>query len=220
MFTHRFGMIAGALILCTLLFVERDLALAGKRESGRYSIQFKDTSISDALNQLGAATRIRITMESVLDARITKSYRDLRIDEIIRDMFKNMSYVSVWTYGDKGVDSIDIRVFDEDKSPEAQTPLPENTRPFFDTPPVRRRVPPARTGSETDMAGSADRERDVGSDDRNDEEKEASASIDTEKEENAPEKTDETEMEKEDTAASTDEKEGTGADEDKASGSQ
>lgn len=219
-FMSRCGIFAGAFILCTLCFLEKNPVLADNRVNDRYSIHFKDASISDALKQLAATTRIQITMERALEARITKSYKDQRIDEIIRDMFKNMSYVSVWTYGEQGVNSIDIRIFDEDNSPGSPpVSLPETPLPVFDRSQIRRRIPTPRTRSEPTMSGRTDEEKDDATEGQKEEEKQESASNDDEKNENESVKTDEKDSEKEDTAAPSDEKEDAGASEDKASGS-
>jgi len=230
MLTSRCGIFAGALILCTVLVLENNPVLADNSLNDRYSIHFKDASIADALKQLSSTTRIRITMERVLDARITKSYKDQRIDEIIRDMFKNMSYVSVWTYGEQGVNSIDIRIFDEDKSPESSPmPFPETPLPVLDRSQLRRRIPTSQTRSEPRMPGRTDAEGEDAPEDQKDEENQETASNDDEKKENESIKTDEKDAEKEDTDApsvgkeDTDApsagREDTGASEDKASSS-
>lgn len=205
--TIRYSVFLGALVLCSVL-IERNLVQAENRVSGRYSINFNDTPISEALRQLTQTTRIKINVGRSLEGRITKSYRNQSIDEIIRDMLKNLSYASIWTYSEKGVDSIDIRVFDEDKSGASRgMAIPEPVTPIIEKPRAKRPVVTSRTRSETDTAGSTDTEKDAEQEDQKDEEEKEQASTGAGQEENENLKGAQKDSEKEETEESSGEKE-------------
>lgn len=79
----------------------------------RVSLEFKNASISDILDELTIITGIDISANKIPeDSRVTKSYRNLTIEQIVRDLFKSTSFALIWNYGHSGVHSLDIKVFD------------------------------------------------------------------------------------------------------------
>ena len=93
---------------------------AGKDEEGRWSIDFNNITISEALSQLSQVTGIKIYTKRPLENKITRSYTNRTIDEIIKDLCRDVSHASVWHFSEKGVDSIGIAIFDRGASGDAE----------------------------------------------------------------------------------------------------
>ena len=81
---------------------------AGRDENARWSIDFNNISLTDALSQLSQVTGIKVFTKKPLESKVTRSYTNQTIDKIIKDLFRNMNCASVWYYSEKGVDSIGI----------------------------------------------------------------------------------------------------------------
>lgn len=113
-----------ALLFSVMLFSPSVLH-AEKKENPTWSINFNNIAISAALDQLTRFTRVKIDVNKPIEDRITKSYRDQTIDEILRDMLKNLNYASAWSYGEAGVNAITIWVFEKGGGSDAgEMPVP------------------------------------------------------------------------------------------------
>jgi type II secretory pathway component GspD/PulD (secretin) len=70
-------------------------------------LQFRSVSISDALKQITQSTGIKIVTSKQLGNQvITRSYKNQTVERILRDIFRDMNFALVWSYGEKGVDSV------------------------------------------------------------------------------------------------------------------
>jgi len=92
-------------------------------------LQFQSVSISEALKQITQTTGIKIITPKQLGSQvITRSYENQTIEHILKDMFRDMNYALVWSYGEKGIDSVRILALDKgsgtgaDDSPGAVRP--------------------------------------------------------------------------------------------------
>jgi hypothetical protein len=103
----------GWVILFAIALFDPIVSHAGSDENGRWSIDFNNIPIADALSQLSEVTGIRVFTKKPLQSKITRSYTNQTIGEIIRDLFRNMNCASVWHYSEKGVDSIGIVIVDQ-----------------------------------------------------------------------------------------------------------
>lgn len=100
-------------LLLGLVFFRCSVGLADTKEHARWSINFSAVSISEALNQLTQMTGIKIFTKTPLDRKISpKVYTNQSIDQILKDLLRGVNYAAVWHYGEKGVDSIGILIFD------------------------------------------------------------------------------------------------------------
>ena len=82
-------------------------------ERERWSIDFANAPLSDVLRELTNMTGVNIITESTLGNRLfTKSYKNQTIEEILKDIFRNVNHASVWQYKENHLDSISIRIFD------------------------------------------------------------------------------------------------------------
>lgn len=101
------------LILCLVLL--RPSALyAEVDENALWSLQFRSVSISEALEKITQTTGIKIiTPKQLGDQVITRSYENKTIEHILKDMFRDMNYALVWSYGEKGIDSVRILALDK-----------------------------------------------------------------------------------------------------------
>jgi hypothetical protein len=166
------------------------VAFAEGEEGARWSIDFGAISLSEAFDQLTQLTGIRIFTTAPLAYRIPpKRYMNQRIEQILKDLLKNVNYAAVWHYSESGIESIGILAFDRQRV-ESHSPvssagkvgtmprsLPGISRP--------RRPPPSRQvgGSERDEGVKeppAEPEETEGSEaDDKDEELEQSSTDDT-----------------------------------------
>jgi hypothetical protein len=122
------------------------IVLAEIREEELWSIDFGAISVSEALDQLAQLTGIKIVTEARLTQKIApKSYKNRSIEQILKDLLKNVNSAAVWNYSEKGVESIGILAFDRQKADSTPAvsaggagpmarPIPRVSRP--------RRLPP------------------------------------------------------------------------------
>lgn len=79
-----------------------------------WSLDVKDLTISEVLSKLSLVTGTEISINKPLgDKRLTKSYVNQTIEQIIKDLLRGVNYTSVWHHGEKDPDSIDIWIFDQ-----------------------------------------------------------------------------------------------------------
>jgi hypothetical protein len=98
-------------------------ALAEIQEEARWSIDFGDISISEALDQLTKVTGIKIVTKTPLFHKISpKRYRDQSIEQILKDLLKNVNFAAVWHYSERGIESIGIVAFDRQRV-ESHSPV-------------------------------------------------------------------------------------------------
>jgi type II secretory pathway component GspD/PulD (secretin) len=140
--------ISWALFAC-LVLSSPSAFCADVHENTSYSLQFKSVSISDALKQIAETTGIKIiTPKQLGDQVITKSYKNQTIERILKDMFRDMNFALVWSYGEKGIDSVKIVALEKGSaagarySPEAARPTIRDYRAA--RPPAQRQAPPKR----------------------------------------------------------------------------
>ena len=89
-------------------------AVAGEVEDGLWSFSFNNVSVAEVLKQLSEKTGIDIvTSRPPQEKRVTKSYENQTIEEILRDVFRGANYTLVWDYDDRGIESIAVNFFDQ-----------------------------------------------------------------------------------------------------------
>lgn len=99
-----------------LVFYKCSIGLAETKENVQWSIDFGAISISEAFDQLTQITGIKIFTTTPLAHKICpKGYINQSIDQILKDMLKNVNYAAVWLYGKRGLESIGILAFDRDR---------------------------------------------------------------------------------------------------------
>ena len=98
-------------------------------EDPLYSLQFRSVSISEALKQIAQTTGIKIVTPKQLGNQvITRSYKNQTVERILRDMFRDMNFALVWSYGEKGIDSVKIVTLDKGTGAGARY-SPKEARP-------------------------------------------------------------------------------------------
>jgi hypothetical protein len=121
--------ISWPLLACLVLFIPGAFC-AEVYEDSLYSLQFRSVSISEALNQIAQSTGIKIAtpMQSGNQV-ITRSYKNQTIEFILKDIFRDMNFALVWSYGEKGIiESVKIVTLDRGSgagarySPKAEGP--------------------------------------------------------------------------------------------------
>ncbi len=101
------------LIFLTFLYMPINVS-ASNIENQRWSFDFKDCTISDALRQISSVMNIEILASRGGYEEFNRSYTDQTIDQILRDIFWKDNCAMIWRYGDSGLASIDIWVFKGD----------------------------------------------------------------------------------------------------------
>ena len=103
------------LVLGVVVF-SRGKVGAETEENALWSIDLGAISLSEAFDQLSQVTDIKIFTTTLLTHRIPpKRYMRQSIDQILKDMLRNVNYAAVWHYGEKGITSIGIFAFDREK---------------------------------------------------------------------------------------------------------
>lgn len=104
-----------ALVLGLVVFTCSEL-FAETEENRQWSIDFGAISISEAFDQLTRITGIKISTTTPLAHKISpKRYINQSIDQILKDVLKNVNYAAVWLYGERGLESIGILAFDRER---------------------------------------------------------------------------------------------------------
>ena len=116
------------LFACLVLF-SLSAFCADVYEDALYSLQFRSVSISDALKEIAQTTGIKIVTPKQLGNQvITRSYKNQTVERILRDMFRDMNFALVWSYGEKGIDSVKIVTLDKGTGAGARY-SPKEARP-------------------------------------------------------------------------------------------
>ena len=120
--------ISWPLFACLVLFGPSAFC-AEVYEEERYSLQFRSVPISEALKQVAQSTGIKIVTPKQLGNQvITRSYKNQTIERILKDMFHDTSFALVWSYGEKGIDSVKIVTLDKGTGAGARY-SPKEARP-------------------------------------------------------------------------------------------
>jgi hypothetical protein len=116
------------LFACLVIFSPSAFC-ADVHENTLYSLQFNNVSISEALKQVAQSTGIKIVTPKQLGNQvITRSYKNQTIERILKDMFRDMNFALVWSYGEKGIDSVKIVALEKGTGAGARS-SPEAARP-------------------------------------------------------------------------------------------
>jgi hypothetical protein len=154
--------ISWPLFACLVFFSPTSAFCAEVYEEARYSLQFRSVSISEALKQIAQTTGIKIATPTQLGNQvITRSYENQTIERILKDMFRDTNFALVWSYGEKGIDSVKIVTLDKGSgagarySPRAARPPIRDYRVAGypaqrQARPERGRSPPARSAVDTE----------------------------------------------------------------------
>ena len=95
-----------------MAFLNANVLFAEVNEKDLLSFRFDGIPISEALNEVARTTGIKIAIPKELGTQlITKFYRRQTIASILKDMLRENNYAVVWSYGQKGIDSIIIKEF-------------------------------------------------------------------------------------------------------------
>lgn len=99
------------LYLICFIFLASNILHAANIENERWSFNFKNCTISDALNQIEESTGIKIFTNGKIDENLfDKYYKNVTIHHILRNLFRTHNSAMVWNYGKEGLQSISIWV--------------------------------------------------------------------------------------------------------------
>jgi hypothetical protein len=113
-------------VLFTMVFIlvvsACGIVLAETEEDARWSIDFGAISISEAFDQLTQVTGIKIFTTTPLAHTISpKRYMNQSIEQILKDILKNVNYAAVWHFSERGIESIGILAFDRERAESRST---------------------------------------------------------------------------------------------------
>jgi hypothetical protein len=98
-------------LLCFLIHATTSWALS--QEEKRWSFNFNNASVSNALDELTSTTGINIVANQIpSNITVSKRYENETLEEIVKDLFKGQNVGLVWHYGESGIDGLDIWVLD------------------------------------------------------------------------------------------------------------
>jgi hypothetical protein len=98
-------------LLC--FFIHTTSSWAVSEEDKRWSFNFNNASVSNALDELTSTTGINIIANQIPNNNtMSKRYENKTIEEIVKDLFKGQNIGLVWHYGESGIDGLDIWVLD------------------------------------------------------------------------------------------------------------
>ncbi len=86
----------------------------GEQSDGekRLSLEFTNASVSEILDELTRVTGICIFANKIPEGKkVSKAYRNLTIEQIVKDLFKESSFAIIWYDGQPGDRRLDIRVY-------------------------------------------------------------------------------------------------------------
>ena len=105
------------ILILGLMFFKCIILFAETKENTPWSINFSDVSISEALSQLTKITGVKIFTKAPLEYKISpKLCTNQSIDQILKDILRNLNYAAISYYNEKGLDSIEILIFNRDRS--------------------------------------------------------------------------------------------------------
>jgi hypothetical protein len=124
------------LFLCPLMHSTSLWAVS--EEEKKWSINFNNTSMSEALDALTTTTGINIIANQIpSNNNVSKRYENKTVEEIVKDLFKGQNIGLVWRYGDSRIDSLDIWILEGNSAKSGNFSRIE--RPVLRAPPLRRK---------------------------------------------------------------------------------
>jgi len=105
---------AAVLIALFLVFWTQGLSRAVDKADDLWSFKWNNLPVEDVLKELIQATGVNVFTNGVPEnKRVTKSYENETIEQIIRDVFRGTNHTLIWNYGKSGLESIGISFFDQ-----------------------------------------------------------------------------------------------------------
>lgn len=149
--------VVGLILALGLVLFECRVALAETEENVQWSIDFGAVPISDAFDQLTRMTGIKIFTTTPLTHKISpRRYINQSIDQILKDILRNVNYAAVWLYGKRGLESIGILAFDRERGESPATlsgvERADTMNPSLPRGPGSRQLRPRRQVSGTERA--------------------------------------------------------------------
>lgn len=96
-------------LIFSVVCIGTSVSLGSAKEIRKWAFDFKNCTVSDALNQISKETNIQIYFNKDLNNKfISKSYRDSSIEEIITDIFRKENFAIVWNYSESRLDIVEI----------------------------------------------------------------------------------------------------------------
>ena len=99
-----------------------------------FSFEFKGCSLENALGQISHDTGIEISapLDSLAGKIINKSYKNLKIESILTDMFQGRNYAIIWNYQEKQLFHVQIQLV------ESGSLNPNQNDRFYDVPSINK----------------------------------------------------------------------------------
>ena len=103
----------GVSLLCVMGFLTWAVAVgAVEPDRARWSVTFRNATVSSALEQLSEVTGIRIIARDVSATEtVSRTYTKRTVEQIIKDLCKDVSHAVVWRFDRVGTPTVEVRVY-------------------------------------------------------------------------------------------------------------
>jgi type II secretory pathway component GspD/PulD (secretin) len=113
-------------LICTDLVM--NTSVHAKTADDLLTFHFENTTLADALQQITKVTGIKIHINKNFNKAIVgKSFLEASLEYILRDLFRPESVTIEWLYGQKGLETVFITIYENQKD---QSPASRSSRPF------------------------------------------------------------------------------------------
>lgn len=117
-----------AVILLMCVGLARNTSIHAKITDDVRTFDFEKTTVADALQQIMKVTGVKIHINKPLNKAIVgKSYLEADLEYILRDLFWQENVAIEWRYGQRGLDTVFITIYEKQKD---ERPISPSTRPF------------------------------------------------------------------------------------------
>jgi len=104
--------------ICSLCLVGfgQSISCAAEGQAQSLSLSFNDLPVSAVMDLIEETSGVKISITKSLDQKkVTRIYVNQTMEAIISDVLKGVSHAFVWFFGDSGVESVDIWIFDQSR---------------------------------------------------------------------------------------------------------
>jgi len=96
------------LFLISFFFIGTGISTESREQARRWSFDFGNCPVSEALSQIAKATKREICLEGETDNKVGRSYENQGLEKIIGDVLRNENYILAMSPGNDGISSVKI----------------------------------------------------------------------------------------------------------------
>ena len=97
------------------MFVCYGFALADNMADRKWSFEFRDCSLSEAVQEISSATKMNIKVNNISESQISyKRYSNESIENILTDLIESSSKAFLWYYRQNELVTVDVNLLESD----------------------------------------------------------------------------------------------------------